>query len=41
LKRLEEATRPTVPYPNWFTARVADGKVHEALGIVLAAPPVR
>jgi hypothetical protein len=29
------------PYPNWFTDRVADGKVYAALGIPLAVPPVR
>jgi aryl-alcohol dehydrogenase-like predicted oxidoreductase len=41
LAQLDAATRPTMPYPNWFTARVADGKAHEALGIALATPPVR
>jgi aryl-alcohol dehydrogenase-like predicted oxidoreductase len=41
LAQLDAATRPTPIYPNWFTARVADGKAHEALGISLAAPPVR
>ncbi|HZF16282.1 MAG TPA: aldo/keto reductase [Steroidobacteraceae bacterium] len=40
LAQLEAATQPTIPYPNWFTARVADGKVHEALGIALATPPI-
>ena len=41
LAQLDAATRPTAPYPNWFTARVGDGKAHEALGIPLAVPPVR
>jgi aryl-alcohol dehydrogenase-like predicted oxidoreductase len=41
LAQLDAATRPTAPYPNWFTARVADGKAHEALGIALSTPPVR
>jgi aryl-alcohol dehydrogenase-like predicted oxidoreductase len=41
LAKLDAATRPTATYPNWFTARVADGKAHEALGIPLAAPLVR
>jgi diketogulonate reductase-like aldo/keto reductase len=41
LAQLDTATRPIPIYPNWFTARVGDGKAHEALGIPLAAPPVR
>jgi aryl-alcohol dehydrogenase-like predicted oxidoreductase len=41
LAQLDTATKPTPVYPNWFTARVADGKAHEALGIPLGAPPVR
>ena len=41
LAKLDAATRPTAMYPNWFTARVGDGKAHEALGIPLAAPLVR
>jgi aryl-alcohol dehydrogenase-like predicted oxidoreductase len=41
LKQLEEATRPILPYPNWFTARVGDSKVHEALNVPHTAPPVR
>jgi diketogulonate reductase-like aldo/keto reductase len=41
LAQLDAATRPTAPYPNWFTARVADGKAYQALGIPLAVPPVR
>jgi aryl-alcohol dehydrogenase-like predicted oxidoreductase len=41
LAQLDAATKPTLPYPNWFTARVADGKAHEALGIALATPPIR
>jgi aryl-alcohol dehydrogenase-like predicted oxidoreductase len=39
LSALDAATKPTQPYPNWFTERVADGKAHAALGIKLAAPP--
>jgi len=39
LAELDAATKPTIPYPQWFTARVADSKVHEALGIPLAHPP--
>jgi aryl-alcohol dehydrogenase-like predicted oxidoreductase len=41
LARLDAATAPTVPYPQWFTPRVADGKAHAALGIQLATPPIR
>jgi aryl-alcohol dehydrogenase-like predicted oxidoreductase len=41
LAALDTATKPTQPYPNWFTDRVADGKSHEALGIKLAVPPIR
>jgi aryl-alcohol dehydrogenase-like predicted oxidoreductase len=41
LAALDSATKPTQPYPNWFTDRVADGKSHEALGIKLAVPPIR
>jgi aryl-alcohol dehydrogenase-like predicted oxidoreductase len=41
LKRLDEATRPALPYPNWFTARVGDTRVHEALKVPMAAPPIR
>ena len=41
LSRLDAATLPPVPYPHWFTPRVADGKVHAALGIPLATPPLR
>src|SRR5262245_16503813 len=41
LTQLEAATKPTPIYPNWFTGRVADTKAHEALGLPLAAPPVR
>ena len=41
LAQLDAATRPTAPYPNWFSARVADGKAYEALGIPLAGPLVR
>ena len=41
LAKLEAATKPTVPYPQWFTARVADSKVHEALGVPLAGPTLR
>jgi hypothetical protein len=38
LSALDAATKPTSPYPNWFTDRVADGKVSAALGIPLATP---
>jgi aryl-alcohol dehydrogenase-like predicted oxidoreductase len=41
LAALDAATKPTPPYPNWFTDRVADGKAHAALGIKLAVPPIR
>jgi aryl-alcohol dehydrogenase-like predicted oxidoreductase len=41
LTALDAATKPTQPYPNWFTDRVADGKAHAALGIKLAVPPIR
>jgi aryl-alcohol dehydrogenase-like predicted oxidoreductase len=41
LERLDAATKPVPQYPNWFTDRVVDGKVYAALGIPLAAPPVR
>jgi aryl-alcohol dehydrogenase-like predicted oxidoreductase len=41
LARLDAATAPTVPYPQWFNPRVADGRVHAALGIALAVAPVR
>jgi aryl-alcohol dehydrogenase-like predicted oxidoreductase len=41
LAALDSATRPTHPYPHWFTERVADGKAHAALGIPLAVPPLR
>ncbi|MGH8264774.1 MAG: aldo/keto reductase, partial [Steroidobacteraceae bacterium] len=41
LAQLDAATKPTIPYPQWFTARVADSKVHEALGIALVQPPAR
>jgi aryl-alcohol dehydrogenase-like predicted oxidoreductase len=41
LAQLDAATKSARPYPHWFTERVADGKVHEALGIELSTPPVR
>ena len=41
LTALDAATKPTQPYPNWFTDRVADSKTHAALGIKLAVPPIR
>jgi aryl-alcohol dehydrogenase-like predicted oxidoreductase len=41
LAQLDAATRPIQPYPQWFNERVADGKVHDALGIKLSTPPVR
>jgi aryl-alcohol dehydrogenase-like predicted oxidoreductase len=41
LAQLDAATKPTIPYPQWFTPRVADSKAHAALGITLATPPIR
>ena len=41
LAQLDAATTPTVPYPHWFTPRVADARAHAALGIQLATPPIR
>jgi aryl-alcohol dehydrogenase-like predicted oxidoreductase len=41
LEQLDAASKPAQPYPNWFIDRVADGKVYGALGLPLAAPPVR
>jgi aryl-alcohol dehydrogenase-like predicted oxidoreductase len=41
LTQLDEATKPVSPYPHWFTPRVVDGKVYEALGLPLATRPVR
>jgi len=41
LTALDEATKQVAPYPHWFSARVVDGKVYEALGIPLAVRPVR
>jgi aryl-alcohol dehydrogenase-like predicted oxidoreductase len=41
LEQLETATKPTVPYPQWFTSRVADSKIHAALGVPLAGPTLR
>ena len=41
LAQLDAATKPAIPYPQWFTARVADSKMHEALGVPLAHPPAR
>jgi aryl-alcohol dehydrogenase-like predicted oxidoreductase len=41
LAELDAASRPVAPYPHWFTERVKDSKVHEALGIRLTTPPVR
>jgi aryl-alcohol dehydrogenase-like predicted oxidoreductase len=38
---LDAASQPVTPYPQWFTDRVKDSKVHEALGIRLTTPPVR
>jgi len=38
---LDAASQPVTPYPQWFTERVKDSKVHEALGIRLTTPPVR
>lgn len=41
LAALDAATKPTAVYPNWFNERVVDGKQYKALGLPLAAPPVR
>ena len=41
LEQLDAATKPTAPYPQWFTTRVADSKVHAALGVPLAGPSLR
>ena len=41
LTALDEATKPVTPYPHWFTTRVVDGKVYEALGMPLEVQPVR
>ncbi len=41
LAALDEATRPSAIYPNWFNERVVDGKVYRALGLPLTVPPVR
>jgi diketogulonate reductase-like aldo/keto reductase len=41
LTALDEATKQAAPYPHWFSARVVDSKVYEALGIPLAVRPVR
>jgi aryl-alcohol dehydrogenase-like predicted oxidoreductase len=39
--QLDAATTPAIPYPQWFNPRVADDKVHAALGIPLETPPLR
>ena len=41
LAALDQATKQAAPYPHWFTPRVVDGKVYEALGMPLAVRPVR
>ena len=41
LAQLDAATTPPVPYPHWFTPRVADARAHAALEIPLATPPIR
>jgi aryl-alcohol dehydrogenase-like predicted oxidoreductase len=41
LAQLDAATKSALPYPHWFTQRVADSKVYEALGLPLATPPLR
>ena len=41
LQQLDEATRPTVMYPNWFTDRVGDSRVFQALGVAQTTPSVR
>jgi aryl-alcohol dehydrogenase-like predicted oxidoreductase len=33
LAKLEAATKPAAIYPSWFTERVVDAKVYEALGL--------
>jgi aryl-alcohol dehydrogenase-like predicted oxidoreductase len=38
---LDEATKPVPPYPHWFSPRVVDAKVYEALGLPLSVKPVR
>jgi aryl-alcohol dehydrogenase-like predicted oxidoreductase len=41
LAALDAATKPVAIYPNWFNERVVDSKAYHALGLPLAAPPVR
>jgi len=41
LAKLDAATRPTTPYPHWFTPLAADAKAHEALQLKLSASPLR
>jgi aryl-alcohol dehydrogenase-like predicted oxidoreductase len=41
LSTLDEASKPRLPYPQWFTPMVADRRAHEALGITLTSPPIR
>jgi aryl-alcohol dehydrogenase-like predicted oxidoreductase len=41
LQQLDEASAPFVPYPHWFTPRVADSVAHAALGIPLTTAPLR
>ena len=41
LSALDEATKAGGSVSAWFTPRVVDTKVYEALGIPLAVPPVR
>jgi diketogulonate reductase-like aldo/keto reductase len=41
LAKLDAATRPTTPYPHWFTPFAADAKAHERLQLKLSAQPLR
>jgi len=41
LAQLEAATKPPLPYPNWFTEFVVDSKVYQALGLPVSTPPLR
>jgi aryl-alcohol dehydrogenase-like predicted oxidoreductase len=41
LAELDAATKPSLPYPNWFTEFVVDSKVYQALGLPTPTPPLR
>lgn len=41
LAELDEATKPTPLYPNWFTDLAADSRAHNALGVPLKVKPLR